>query len=157
MIENWIDYSFYKFPKSEISDLIKVRKYLIELARNEITNTVFYLNLIDDCEIDCTIGKKKTSNLSNILNDICHYEFINDRRFLTTLVISEPNGLPKEYFFDNVKRYGGNSIDLSDDVFFKEEKNEVIKFWKNEDNYKKFKDFKDLTKLKIEYFKSKLP
>lgn len=157
MIENWIDYSFYRFPKSDIRDLIKVREYLIEVARNKITNTVFYLKLIDDCNIDCTKGKSKTSNLSNILNDIFHYEFLNNRRFLTTLVISEPNGLPKGYFFDNVKKYGGNKIDLSDDVFFKNEKKEVINYWKNDDNYNKFSVFKDFTQLKIEYYKSKLP
>jgi hypothetical protein len=157
MIENWLDYSYYRFPKSNINELKRVRKYLIELARNETVNSVYYLKLIDDCKIDCSRGKTKTSNLTNILNDIFHYEFLNNRRFLTVLVISEINGLPKEYFFKNVIAYGGNKFNLSDDLFFNYEKNEVSKYWKNEDNYNEFKEFEDLTKQKIEYYKSKLP
>ena len=155
MFENWMDYNFYRFPKSDIMELIRVREYLIKVARNEITNTVYYLKLIDDCQIDCTKGKKKTSNLSNILNDIFHYEFLNDRRFLTTLVISEPNGLPKDYFFKNVKIYVGNEFNYSQDVFFENEKNEVVKYWKNDENYNNFKDYINLTRLKIEYYKNK--
>lgn len=156
MIENWEEYSFYRFPESNVSDLIKVRKYLIELARNESSNTVTYTKLRDDCKIDCVFGKN-TKVITDILNDIFHYEFLFGRKFLTILVVSKANNSPKKHFFDNVRVYGGNKLNLSDDVFFNYEKNEVSKYWKNEDNYNEFKEFEDLTKQKIEYYKSKLP
>ncbi|WP_417940966.1 hypothetical protein [Flavobacterium sp. RS13.1] len=91
------------------------------------------------------------------LNDIFHYEFLNNRRFLTTLVISEPTGLPKEYFFNNIEKYIGDRFDLSNEVFFEDEKKEVLKYWKDNGNYNKFKDYIDLTTLKIEYYKNKIP
>lgn len=155
MIENWIEYSFYKFPKSKITDLIKVRKYLIELARNEINTTVSYTQLRDDCKIDCVFGHN-TYIITDILNDIFYYEFLCKRRLLTILVVSKNGEVPAEYFFKNVKKYGGNRFNLNDELFFKYEKNEVIKYWKNNENYNKFKNYVDLTKLKIEYYKSKL-
>lgn len=159
MNENWINYSFADFPfKSELKDVIKVRRYLIELARNKIRNTIDYQLLIDDCGIPCDLSLNKYI-ITNILEDILFYEFVNDRNFLTALVVSVTSKMPSSYFYDLVRKYSGDKYkDLDDKFIFLNEKEETINYWKNDYNYNKFKDYKSFLNLKKEYYyKSKLP
>lgn len=157
MNENWINYSFADFPKkSNLKDLIKVRRYLIELARDKVKNTVSYQKLIDDCNIPCNLSLNKHI-ITDILEEILFYELVNDRRFLTALVVSVATGIPSQYFYDLVRKYSGDKYkDLDDKSIFLNEKEEAINYWKDDGNYHKFKDFKSFIKLKIEHYKNKL-
>lgn len=156
MNENWLNFSFVDFPfKSNLKDVITVRRYLIELARNDIRNTIYYQHLITDCEISCDLSINKYI-ITNILEDILFYEFVNDRGFLTALVVSVKSEMPSPYFYNLVRKYSGDKYkDLEDEFIFFNVKEEVINYWKNNVNYYKFKDFKSFSKLKIEHHKNK--
>lgn len=154
--ENWINYNFTKFPqKSNLEDFIKVRKYLIELARNESINTITYERLIADCNISCDLSLNKYI-ITNILTDILFYEFVNNRGFLTSLVVSVTTGIPSFYFYILVNEYEKDKYGLEYRIIFNNTKSEVINFWKNNDNYNDFKDYKSFYLLKKEYYKRNL-
>ena len=143
MNENWINISLVDFPfKSNLKEMITVRRYLIELARNEVRNTVYYQRLIDDCGIPCDLSVNKYI-ITYILEDILFYEFVNDRNFLTALVVSVTSEMPSPYFYDLVRNYSGDIYkDLDDRSIFLNEKEEAINYWKDNGNYYKFKDYK---------------
>lgn len=119
-----------------------IRRKLIELARSKTTWSYSQLNE----QLDLKLNFRNTYDrllVGDWLDDVSSHEFNNRRPLLSSLIIHK--GQDREQgdgFFKLCERlYGVPWRDLKADKNYEIEKiKECFSFWKDHDNYKKYKD-----------------
>lgn len=123
---------------------IKVRQYLIELARKKVNQTVTYQQLSDDCDLRLNMRESPFDRkvLGGILGDISIYEHENDERpLLSALVVRAGDNYEGDGFYKLAEELGfGKWQNLKNDGIFEAVQiRECIKFWSDDSNYYAFK------------------
>ncbi|WP_426094316.1 hypothetical protein [Flavobacterium sp. DSR2-3-3] len=123
---------------------IKVRNYLIELARQKVNQTVTYQKLSDDCGLNFNMRENPYDRkmLGEILGDISVYEFENyERPLLSALVLRAGDNYEGDGFYKLAENLGfGKWQKLKNDAVFEAiQIRECIKFWSNDKNYYDYK------------------
>lgn len=118
----------------------KVRRYLIELARNKTNPTVNYQKLADDCGLGLKMsdGQHVRNEIGRILGEISEYEHENGRPLLSALVIRLNDGEEGDGFYKLAEDLGyGNWRKLKADLFEYEQITECVNKWSDDAFYKK--------------------
>ncbi|MET3535854.1 hypothetical protein [Chryseobacterium limigenitum] len=121
----------------------RVRRFLIELARNKLNPTITYQKLSDACKLNLNMQDNPHDRIiiGNILGEISEYEHENKRPLLSALVIRLSDGEEGEGFYRLAERLVyGNVKKLKSDFFEYKQINLSVDYWNNETNYLKFKD-----------------
>jgi hypothetical protein len=118
-----------------------VRKYLIEVARKRTNQTVHYQELCNECNLELEMSSPyDRGEIGKILGAISFYEDGYGRPLLSALVVRKGDNYEGDGFFKLAEELGYGSWKILKDSHFDIEKmNECIEFWKNEDNFKKFR------------------
>lgn len=121
----------------------RVRTYLIEAAR-ESKRVVYYSDVVKDCDLDIDIsseaGRKK---LSEVLGEVSAYENsqVPARPLLSSLAIYKDKARNDhgDGFYKVAEKLGKGSFkQLKDSLYGFSEAEECKRFWRNDDNYRKF-------------------
>lgn len=122
----------------------EVRRYLIELSRQRINQTVTYQQLSDECnlELDMRENPYDRKIIGKILGDISAFEHENDRPLLSSLVLRAGDNYEGDGFYKLAEELGfGNWKNLKrEGVFEIEQMKKCIEFWTNDSNYHKYKE-----------------
>lgn len=122
---------------------IKVRSYLIELARNKLDPTVTYQKLSDVCKLNLNMRENPDDRviIGTLLGEISEHEHINERPLLSSLVIRLSDGEEGEGFYKLAEKLGYGSVKkLKNNLFEHEQIKLCVDFWNNDKKYLKFKD-----------------
>jgi hypothetical protein len=131
--------------------LIKIRSYLIEIAKNN--DTVFYSDLSEVLNLgyDFSNDSKAGILFGNELSDISRYEINKGRPLLTVVVINKYKDkvyiehLPSQKFYTTTKRFKQYKTDFNTKTklqIFNEQSKILFDFWNDPQNYENHKDFK---------------
>jgi hypothetical protein len=131
--------------------LIKIRSYLIEIAKNN--DTVFYSELSELLNLgyDFSNDSKAGILFGNELSDISRYEINKGRPLLTVVVINKYKDkiynehLPSQKFYTTTKRFKQYKTDFNTKTklqIFNEQSKILFDFWNDPQNYENHKDFK---------------
>lgn len=119
---------------------IKVREYLIEVARKRTDQIVTYQKLCDDCDLKLNMynNPNDRTEIGKILDDISVYEYENNRPLLSSLVVRISDKEEGDGFYRLCQRLGyGEAKKLKADCTFSvKHMNRCIEFWSNEGKYK---------------------
>lgn len=123
---------------------VKVRHYLIELARQKSNQLVTYQKLSNDCDLGLDMQNNPNDRkiLGKILGDISIYEYQNNRRpLLSALVVRAGDKYEGDGFYKLAETLGfGKWQNLKNEgVFEAKQIGECIKFWSNNQNYLDYK------------------
>jgi hypothetical protein len=120
----------------------KVRKYLIEIARDRSNPIVTYQVLSDECNLalDMSIPYHR-AEIGSILGEISIYEHEHSRPLLSSIVIRFGDNYEGDGFYKLAEHLGyGDWKKLKrEGVFEVIQMRETIEFWTNKINYKKLK------------------
>jgi len=118
-----------------------VRMKLIELARKK--RTITYQVLSDECRLGLVMRDSEyaRAEIGRILGEISAFEHSNNRPLLSSLVISKGDNYQGDGFYKLCDELGfGNWKKLKYDFSFEiGQINACFDFWKNEENYIKYK------------------
>ena len=118
-----------------------VRMKLIELARKK--RTITYQVLSDECRLGLVMRDSEyaRAEIGRILGEISAFEHSNNRPLLSSLVISKGDNYQGDGFYKLCDELGfGNWKKLKSDISFVfGQMNACFDFWKNEENYIKYK------------------
>jgi hypothetical protein len=120
----------------------KVRKYLIEIARDRSNPIVTYQVLADECNLDLDMSMPHhRTEIGGILGDISIYEHEHGRPLLSSIVVRSGDNYEGDGFYKLAEHLGyGNWRKLKrEGVFEVTQMRDTIEFWTNNINYKKFK------------------
>ncbi|MGR3791156.1 hypothetical protein ACUXZJ_09830 [Flavobacterium sp. TN-1] len=131
---------------------IEIRKFLIELAKNNRTTNYTDINEKFDLKLNFSDEYSgDRAKIGRILENILRYENRKKRPFLTIVVINRIKDkyyneyLPSDKFYKIIKGFRKHKEDLLQknrlEIFNKYSEN-LYKFWSNPINYEKYKDFK---------------
>ena len=131
--------------------LIKIRSYLIEIAKNN--DTVFYSDLskVLNLGYDFSNDSKDGILFGNELSEISRYEINKGRPLLTVIVVNKKKKknynqhLPSKMFYNKTKRFKQYKTDFRTKTnleIFNEQSKLLFDFWSDSQNYEKYKDFK---------------
>lgn len=122
---------------------LRVRSFLIELARHPRKNYIHYQELCRECGLGLDMSKPEDrKEIGHILGVISTFEFKKSRPLLSALVVST-NFEEGDGFFKLCVELGmgGSWKKLKDDPAFVSLRiNECVEFWKDETHYLAFRD-----------------
>lgn len=120
----------------------RIRKLLLKYAR--VGTTITYSDLNQKCELGLDFGYPPDKKLmGELLGEISEHEHKRNRPLLSALVLQKSGKMDQgDGFYKMCERLGfGPFHELkSDRTFEKGQRETVYNFWKNDENYQKFKD-----------------
>lgn len=131
--------------------LLKIRSYLIELARND--ETIFYSELSEILNLGYTFENGSSDGLKfgKELECISKYEIKRDRPLLTIIIVGKIKDstynehLPSKKFYSNTKRFKKYKEYFNQNTrlkIYKDQKIILYNYWSNEKYYSSYKDVK---------------
>lgn len=118
-----------------------VRKHLIEIARKG--KTITYQELSDQCKLRLIMRESEfaRAEIGRILGEISAFEYNNSRPLISSLVISKGDNYQGDGFYKLCEELGfGNWKKLKNDISFEiGQMNACYEFWKDDNNYLKYK------------------
>ena len=131
---------------------IKIREFLLELAKNGTTTTYTNINEKFNLNLDFKDeSKRDRAVIGGTLENILRFENRKKRPFLTIIVIGKKEDerykecLPSDRFYKIIRSFRRFKEDLSkrnELEIFKEQSTKLFDFWSDPKNYEKYKDFK---------------
>lgn len=118
-----------------------VRNHLIEIARKG--KTITYQELSDQCKLGLIMRESvfARAEIGRILGEISTFEHNNNRPLISSLVIGKGDNYQGDGFYKLCEELGfGKWEKLKNDIAFEiGQMNACYEFWKNEQNYLKYK------------------
>jgi hypothetical protein len=118
---------------------LKVRQYLINLARRRTNQTITYQKLSDECGLKLNMRDNPNDRriIGDILDEISVFEANHGRPLLSALVIRLGDNYEGDGFYKMAERLKfGNWEQLKrDGVFEAEQIKRCIEYWSDEEKY----------------------
>lgn len=121
----------------------RVREYLIDLASKG--KIIYYQPLSDACNLrlDMQASEWDRAEIGRILGEISTYEHENGRPLISAIVLTKDKLYEGDGFFKLADELGfGNWKQLRDGDFDMKEINKCFEFWRNKENYDKYRNIK---------------
>ncbi len=126
----------------------KLRAYLIDLAVKGHSDN--YETIVNYSNVDFCLSNDN-SKLIKYLTEILEFEYSNGRPLITVLATAKGTNLPKEYFFDLVKKNNIYPKYVDNSTIIKIERENSFKYWRD---YENLKNYKNITENQSISFKS---
>lgn len=131
----------------------KVRQFLIDRSRQPSNETISYQQLSDACGLNLSLSNGPNADqqrINEILGNISLYEHLNEREFLSALVVSINKGIQGKGFFKLCERLGIRQQEEALYPMLKDDRRFGVamihksrKFWQDEDNYQAYYSLPD--------------